>query len=992
MEETPQPGSEEFWNQKISEIKKPLEMPPLPEPPKMPDFTQIEPKQNTAELPKDDQKDIKEPETQEKPIIDEPVIMPPVTDELPIENTPKEEATDTDELATEQSPDQPEIGPLTPEQMGRLKNLDTYVKSTKERQEEREQERYPGIFGRAQNWLNNTGWGRAVKIGGKLAFATAATLGAGALTGGLGLAAAPLLYSLGIKEGIDGAIEAAQYYIGKKSGRARRLAIEGEKAELHDYAQSQYQNAIEKMNNGEATPEETAFAINELAKKIRLREEIIMDDQNADLKQNQKEVAIRSTASFVGSLGVMLLTGIPLGIQNFDADKVLHAVKLSLHGFGYIQKIGETITASSYKVAGEFLHGLGTQYAMPLLGKIGVGVGLVGLLAKVGIDLRNVAKNRDIYEMPPDFLDANPTEQLDTPSPEENPGKQSETPEEDPTKIQELSDQDSNKKPTETDGAAQATETVADTGTTTLTQAPENLANAIDTATTEKLLEEKPAELAEFIKEVREKMAALRGELATVDSRLNELDKEWEKLDRDPKTSDVLTKQKEIENEHAGLSYQMRSLSAEIARFREAEQFISQIEDIDAQIKNLDYQFDTIDISHNTEADIKRLQEIEAQREQLVYNRAEIRQRLTQTYNLFETPAEQTQTPPTEVPPVVPESGTLAQHELETTAAGSEELQTETKEPLNVTTLESIIDFSKKTELESKEEYEASLDRATEVLKNVGGIVELRHNIPTVVLPDLHGRREMLASALAQKNEDGVTYYDLLKEGKINLVVMGDGMHTERAQSWTGDPEVLRKEMIASMGTMKMIMDLKAQFPESFHYVRGNHDKINGGFAKYDDESFTVKNWMIENMGQGLVDKWAQFENELPLLAMLNDPDHPIVISHTVANEPLTKEQIGDRDPLSRGDLYASENRGGLTWTDNTKMETSQEAIDSTLGNLGVPNAKWIIGHRPVHENGGRFRRQFGDKLIQMNNSQDHVMAVIPASGEFEPDRDVRII
>lgn len=398
---------------------------------------------------------------------------------------------------------------------------------------------------------------------------------------------------------------------------------------------------------------------------------------------------------------------------------------------------------------------------------------------------------------------------------------------------------------------------------------------------------------------------------------------------------------------------------------------------------------------------------------------------------------------------------------------------------LDATDIESLKEFAKKTEGETKESYEASLNKAIEALKGSEGIVELRKGVPTVVIPDLHARREMLVDILNQI-QDGKTIYELLKEGKINIVCLGDGMHSEKPENWevrsaftfekdangrvkngdnnmpiltefgkkiaefdealnnaekrrTGqnqydytdedfnDPavlavwekikdefaqkqeELLNAEMVRSLGMMKMIMELKAAFPDSFHYIRGNHDDIMGSFYKYARESEQVRNWLTANFGEEFVRKFEQFEDSLPILVK----GEGIILSHATANKPIAKEAIINRDPTVTGKAVDETGRHhGLTWTDNTDFgfqivkngkritefrPNEIEAFDQTRANVGSPNATWIIGHRHV-EKDEKYRSQFGGKLIQINSPVEETYAVVPASGNFNPDTDVKVI
>jgi len=317
--------------------------------------------------------------------------------------------------------------------------------------------------------------------------------------------------------------------------------------------------------------------------------------------------------------------------------------------------------------------------------------------------------------------------------------------------------------------------------------------------------------------------------------------------------------------------------------------------------------------------------------------------------------------------PMAPAPATPTEAEA---APPKKEAKLEYRGPLDPFNLESILGFASKEELESKESYLESLKKVAEVLKGKGAIVELKKGIPTIIVPDLHGRREFLAKVL-NKEIDGKKVFDLLKAGRINIVCLGDGMHTEKAENWTSG--LLQKEMVESLGTMKMVMELKAVFPDSFHYLRGNHDEVMGGFYKYANEFETVRTWIKENFGEDFLGTFAAFEEALPLVAVAEK----FAAAHAAPREAYSKDQINARE---------KDFSHRFRWTDNTAGESSQAAVEGTLANLGVPGGKLIIGHRPVNE-GDLMRKQFKDKLIQINNPKEMVMAMVGSDGKISPEK-----
>lgn len=299
--------------------------------------------------------------------------------------------------------------------------------------------------------------------------------------------------------------------------------------------------------------------------------------------------------------------------------------------------------------------------------------------------------------------------------------------------------------------------------------------------------------------------------------------------------------------------------------------------------------------------------------------------------------------------------------------------------------------LANKNQLETKGSYMSSISAAQAALSKELGIVDLPKGVPTLVLSDIHARRDFIMKAL-EHEVDGVKVFDLLKQGKMNLVCVGDGMHAEgrAAQRWEraeqdmmqGKESVaMHQEMIEGFGTMKMIMDLKAEFPDNFHFCRGNHDEIKGSFAKYArsiGESAMVQSWVQKNLGQDFLDQFAKFEESLPLVVR----GEGFVASHAAPGGKLDRQAIEQRDPKAFAQLSWTDNRG---WND--RDADTQQKFQQNLKEVGGEGGRWLVGHRPVDQ--GNYRSQFGGQLVQINAPNDFVVALVPADGRMVPDRDV---
>jgi hypothetical protein len=280
-----------------------------------------------------------------------------------------------------------------------------------------------------------------------------------------------------------------------------------------------------------------------------------------------------------------------------------------------------------------------------------------------------------------------------------------------------------------------------------------------------------------------------------------------------------------------------------------------------------------------------------------------------------------------------------------------------------------------------------------------GGLVLLDRGLPTIVVPDLHARMDFFLSVLAYEAEKGRRVIDLLGESRIQIVCVGDGVHSEGrgARRWRtaleefqeeySVHESMDQEMRESLGVMGMVMEVKRSFPGQFHFLKGNHENITnemgGGnlpFRKFALEGIMTLDYMERFYGEEMVKAYALFEKELPLLAA----GRGFLISHA---EPGT---FYDRESLisyrRHPDVVS-----GLTWTDNDEAEggSVQHMLAHYLGEADGSRGYYFTGHRPVS---GTYRLRAGGRLVQIHDPERFMIAHLPASSEIEPGRDVREI
>ena len=335
--------------------------------------------------------------------------------------------------------------------------------------------------------------------------------------------------------------------------------------------------------------------------------------------------------------------------------------------------------------------------------------------------------------------------------------------------------------------------------------------------------------------------------------------------------------------------------------------------------------------------------------------------------------------------------------------------------------LEALSDFAGHQQLEELQVYCDALAVATAVLVAQGGVVTLP-DLPTIILPDLHARRELFIDVLSARLPEGPLageqVFELLRAGRINLLCVGDLVHSEQRDHWVinrdGEwtQDLLDKEMVRSLGAGMMAMYLKIEYPEHFYCLRGNHDDIAGELAadfrkfvglKYNEqdelvyvdgqpyktgdkgESQLVREWVLnrEGWGQSFLEAWARFERGLPLLAL--GPYY--VVTHTLPRSAVSAADLHNPTRPREASLELTSRRG-----------IHREAIAGTLDDLGIGERvqHWFYGHSMVSKetNGGRYEEGLDGLLVRLNSPKRHVFAYVPAStGErrFEPERDVFI-
>ena len=330
-----------------------------------------------------------------------------------------------------------------------------------------------------------------------------------------------------------------------------------------------------------------------------------------------------------------------------------------------------------------------------------------------------------------------------------------------------------------------------------------------------------------------------------------------------------------------------------------------------------------------------------------------------------------------------------------------------------MTLCETIEDIRSRQTLPDLERYESLLEtgiffleqespgiRPSDSTGRSGGLVHLKKGIPTVIIPDLHGRKNFFARALnANLLPQGSvllqrSVLDCLKENSIQVLCLGDGFHTEykTRQRWLEAFEEYRggfkkhdamdDEMKDSLSLMEMVLACKTTYPENFHFLKGNHENIlneegngNHAFMKAAYEGEMVRSWTEKFYGDAFLNRFAHFEKCLPLFAT----GDRFLASHAEPAMAYDAESIIDARANPEITL-------GLTWTANGAAE--EGSVESILEAFlpGDSEAVYLGGHRPVE---GRFAYRANKRFIQIHNPEKEILALAIPGKAFDPETDI---
>lgn len=259
-----------------------------------------------------------------------------------------------------------------------------------------------GAFRGFNQWLHETDLGRTVKISGKIIGGVTMSACAGFLAGTPGIIFSPALAILGKKYAISGAIEAFQYFGGRRRDpdtgqlqiggreRFRRLDLEAARNSRGNL-EALAQDVRDRFDRGEFDAEEYRSRMMTVVRGIQQNEEDVLrlDREYEDIRKSNQRV--RGLVSTGASVALGLFTGVPFGIQDLDKDGIFHSVRGAIDGTRWVNGDAMETAANWWGQFGgvrELVAGVGSN-AANLSGSMdqfwqlagGVGVAMTGLAA-----------------------------------------------------------------------------------------------------------------------------------------------------------------------------------------------------------------------------------------------------------------------------------------------------------------------------------------------------------------------------------------------------------------------------------------------------------------------------------------------------------------------------------------------------------------------------------------------------------------------------------
>lgn len=282
----------------------------------------------------------------------------------------------------------------------------------------------------------------------------------------------------------------------------------------------------------------------------------------------------------------------------------------------------------------------------------------------------------------------------------------------------------------------------------------------------------------------------------------------------------------------------------------------------------------------------------------------------------------------------------------------------------------------------------------------VGSLLDFTStNLPLIVIPDLHARAyflfDILSYNLASTLGMNCTVFEALQNAQVLLLCVGDILHSEARgynrwkvalkefMSGVCNGRAMTSEMVEGLATLSFVMELKTQFPQNFHILKGNHENIlnedgngNYSFCKFVNEGEMVTLFMQTVYGEKVIHIIDKFEKSLPLVAAFPK----VVVSHGEPLCAMTKEAIINAH-------FSDSAIKAFTWTRNKEAdEGSVKAILQNLLGKKSDGARYIGGHRPVYD---KYELWQDGLYVQIHNPEQENVAIVKTDKPFDPDSDI---
>lgn len=299
------------------------------------------------------------------------------------------------------------------------------------------------------------------------------------------------------------------------------------------------------------------------------------------------------------------------------------------------------------------------------------------------------------------------------------------------------------------------------------------------------------------------------------------------------------------------------------------------------------------------------------------------------------------------------------------------------------------------------DDFFALLNEVSELLENektayrpqawdgkCGALLDFHKNdLPLIVVPDFHARPYFLDNILKYQIFEDANVFEALSQGRLMLLSVGDILHTERGtrERWTAaaaefENEIftgpaMSAEMQEGLSLWCALFELKRQFPENIHILKGNHENIlnetGGGdfaFRKFVDEGEMCRSFVQEYYGDDILYLMNCVEQSLPLYYW----GKKCSVSHAEPMRAFSKKELVDARK------YPGVVKG-LIWTNNGEAEENsareivKKLFDSSAEEIPAGYLH-LGGHRPVQ---GNYRLLQKDFYVQIHNpSKENIVFV----------------